>query len=179
MPTIMELAAELAAIASGRTEKDYPGTVIECDYCQAAICSLAAVDCPKCNRPIKQRHQATLRMSDALRCVGFAYARSPEAVNLALLDVAKEMSRNHQPAVRYHGRINQLESDASAVAAREVELGMFFRQHFEKEIEAGCHKGKTTNDVLMAYLRRYYLNPRDSWWAKFKRALAGGGQWGI
>ena len=89
-----------------------------------------------------------------------------------------EAARGAINAKLYHDRIAHMRIEHERRVADESELGTFFRLQFQREIEQGMHAGKSTNEVIMAYLWKYYLRKRDSWWGRTVSWIFGSG-WGI
>ena len=167
-----DFVKSIAAIA--RAEEGYARD--EAIYCKACAYQSSRKEhdkCPQCGMAYPERADVG-QMASAVAIVATAYAKNPEQVNLALL----EATGGAINAKLYHGRIAQMHIDAERRAAEDVELGTFFRLRFQREIEQGMHAGKTTNQVIMAYLWKYYLRKRDSWWGRTVSWIFGSG-WGI
>jgi len=170
MPT--DLVKSIAAIA--RSEEGYAkDEVITCKACAHQSSRKEHDKCPQCGLAYPERTDV-IKMEAAVYFVAKAYAKNPEQVNLALL----EASAGAINAKLYHDRIAYMHIEHERRVADEAELGTFFRLQFQREIEQGMHSGKTTNEVIMAYLWKYYLRPRDSWWGRTVSWIFGSG-WGI
>lgn len=167
-----DLVKSIAAIA--RAEEGYARDVaIGCKACGHQSSRKEHDKCPQCGVEYPERTDI-MKMEAAVYFIAKAYAKNPEQVNLALLEAAGGAIN----AKLYHGRIAQMHIDAERRAAEDVELGTFFRLQFQREIEQGMHAGKTTSEVIMAYLWKYYLRKRDSWWGRTVSWIFGSG-WGI
>lgn len=166
------LVRSIAAIA--RAGEGYAKD--EAIYCKACAYQSSRKEhdkCPQCGLAYPERLDVG-EMAVAVRVIAKAYAKNPEQVNLALLEAA----RGAINAKLYHDRIAHMRIEHERRVADESELGTFFRLQFQREIEQGMHAGKSTNEVIMAYLWKYYLRKRDSWWGRTVSWIFGSG-WGI
>lgn len=167
-----DLVRSIAAIARSEEigRRDFSQS---CEGCGHITSRVETTECSKCGKPLRDNADS-IAMGIAVRMLGRAYAKNPEQVNLALL----EASAGAINAKLYHDRIACMHIEHERRVADEAELGTFFRLQFQREIEQGMHAGKTTNEVIMAYLWKYYLRPRDSWWGRMITNIFGSG-WGI
>jgi len=166
-----DLIKSIAAIA--RSADGYAkDEVIYCKACAHQSSRKEHDKCPQCGLPYPERADVE-QMRNAVIVVAKAYAKNPEQVNLALLEAGDSIN-----AKIYHAKIAHMHIEHERRVADEAELGTFFRLQFQREIEQGMHSGKTTNEVIMAYLWKYYLRKRDSWWGRTVSWIFGSG-WGI
>ena len=113
-------------------------------------------------------------LAAALATLAPAYAQDPMSVQAALLNAT---GKDSCLAKAWHNKIEQDAIENRRTFDEKQELGLFFRQHFEAEIAAHRHDGKTDNQVIMAYLMRYYVTRRNSWWGRLLASV--GFRWGI
>lgn len=172
MRAATDLIKSIAAIArsSDGCAKD---EVIYCKACAYQSSRKEHSQCPQCGLAYAERLDVG-EMAVAVCVIAKAYAKNPEQVNLALLEAAGGAIN----AKLYHDRIAYMHIEHERRVADESELGTFFRLQFQREIEQGMHAGKTTNEIIMAYLWKYYLRPRNSWWGRMITNIFGSG-WGI